>query len=576
MSSLESNYDLIIVGSGGGSMCAALAAKRLGKRAVILEKRDKIGGSTGFSGGVWWVPNNPLMARQGIADSVEKAKTYFDSVVTYKGPAVTQERRDAFLNASRRMVSFLEKEGMKFRRPRTWPDYYDDLPGGVSEGRSLMAVNFNIRRLGRWADRLSTYAPMRAIPVGADLFPTLFTMKRTMAGKVAAFRVAVALMAKKLFPWREIVANGAAVQGRMLEIALREQLPIFPDTAVADFIVENDRVVGVLIEQKGQRARVLANDGVLVNAGGFSRNQAMRNQYQQRGESNTEWTNANSGDTGEVLESMIKLGAATDCMDTAWWVPTSRGLDGSWPKGQVSADGSIYPSMHHLDLSMPHLMMVDQDGRRLADESGAYMEIGERMYDRQRKTGRAIPCWTIFEKRNRERYPWGAFPPGVTPQEWIDSGYMKKADTIEALAELCGIDKAGLLAEVEKFNGYCRAGVDLEFNRGGRCFDRAHGDPTNRPNANLGAIEEGPFYAVAMFPGDVGTAGGVVTDEFARVLRPDGSAIAGLYATGNSTASVFGRVYPGAGASIAASFTFALIAAHHSAGADHQLAKLIG
>ncbi len=152
MSSLESKYDFVIVGSGGGSMCAALAAKRLGKRAVILEKRGKIGGSTGFSGGVWWVPNNALMARQGIVDSYEMAKTYFEAVVTYKGPAVTRERRDAFLNAAPRMVRFLEQEGMKFRRPRTWPDYYDDLPGGVPEGRSLMAVNYNIRRLSKWAD----------------------------------------------------------------------------------------------------------------------------------------------------------------------------------------------------------------------------------------------------------------------------------------------------------------------------------------------------------------------------------------------------------------------------------------
>jgi len=576
MSSLESKYDFVIVGSGGGSMCAALAAKRLGKRAVILEKRGKIGGSTGFSGGVWWVPNNALMARQGIVDSYEMAKTYFEAVVTYKGPAVTRERRDAFLNAAPRMVRFLEQEGMKFRRPRTWPDYYDDLPGGVPEGRSLMAVNYNIRRLGKWADRLSTYAPMRVIPVGADLFPTLFMMKRTIAGKIAAARVAAALMAKRLFPWREIVANGAAIQGRMLEIALREQLPIFPDTAVVNFIVENNRIAGVVAEHEGNRTRVLATDGVLVNAGGFSRNQALRDKYQRRGESNVDWTNANPGDTGEVLEAMIELGAATDCMDTAWWVPTSRNLDGSWPKGQVSANGSVYPSMHHLDLSLPHLILVDQDGKRVADESGAYMEIGERMYDRQRETGRAIPCWTIFERRNRERYPWGAFPPGVTPQEWIESGYMKKADTLEELADMCGIDKAGLLAEVKKFNGYCRAGVDPEFNRGGRSFDRAHGDPTNRPNFNLGALEEGPFYAVAMYPGDVGTAGGVVTDQYARVLRSDGSSISGLYATGNSTASVFGRVYPGAGASIAASFTFALIAAYHSAGVDDQLGQLIG
>jgi 3-oxosteroid 1-dehydrogenase len=231
--------------------------------------------------------------------------------------------------------------------------------------------------------------------------------------------------------------------------------------------------------------------------------------------------------------------------------------------------------MHHLDLSLPHLIMVDQTGRRVANEAGAYMEVGEAMYDRQQQNGKAFPCWTIFDQRNRDRYHWGASTPGKTPKDWIESGYMKKADTLQELAKICGIDWPGLRDEVGKFNSYCKTGKDLDFNRGGRAFDRAHGDPTVKPNPNLGSIEQGPFYAVAMFPGDVGTAGGLVTDEFARVLKQDGSIIPGLYATGNTTASVFGRCYPGAGASIAASFTFGLLAAHHAAGSEKTLQALI-
>jgi 3-oxosteroid 1-dehydrogenase len=202
------------------------------------------------------------------------------------------------------------------------------------------------------------------------------------------------------------------------------------------------------------------------------------------------------------------------------------------------------------------------------------MDIGERMYERQRQTGRAIPGWTIMDRRQREYYPWGVTPPGKTPQQWLDSGYMKKADTLEKLAFACGIDPAGLAAEVVRYNGFCETGVDLDFGSGSRVFDRAHGDPTVRPNPNLGAIKEGPFYAVAMYPGDVGTAGGVVTDEYARVRRSDGSLIPGLYAVGNSTASPFGRCYPGAGASIAPAFAFGFIAAHHSAGSD-ELKRLL-
>ena len=564
---LQKEYDLVIVGSGGGSMAAALVAKKLGKRAVILEKQDKVGGSTGFSGGVWWVPNNKLLAEAGIHDSYEKAREYFDSVVTYKGPGVTPQRRDALLKGGPRMIEFLRGLGLKVRRPRDdWPDYYDDLPGGLPQGRSLLPEPLDLNELGEWKKHLSLYPPTTGVPLGSDEFPTLFLLKRTFAGKMRAARFAMLMLRDKLQK-RITVASGGAIQGRMLQIALREGVEIQINTPAKRFLVEGGRVVGVVVEHDGREAEVRARDGVIMNVGGFSRNKAFRERVTD-GPITDEWTSANPGDTGEMIQAMMDIGAATDCLDTAWWVVTSRNLDGSWPQGAIWKDGSIRPFMHHLDLSLPYSMMVDQTGRRVADEAGAYMEIGERIYQRQRENGKAFPCWVIFDKRHRERYPWGPLPPGQTPQQWLDSGYMKKADTLDQLAGLCGIDPAGLRAEVERFNGFCAAGVDTDFNRGGRVFDRAHGDPTVKPNPNLGPIEQGPFYAVAIFPGDVGTAGGVVADEYARVLREDGSVIPGLYAVGNSTASVFGRCYPAAGASIGASFTFGYIAAHHSAGSN--------
>ncbi|HZR35912.1 MAG TPA: FAD-binding protein [Nevskia sp.] len=562
---LEGEYDFVIVGSGGGSMCAALAARRAGKRAVILEKQAKVGGSTGFSGGVWWIPNNPLLAREGIADSYERARQYFDAVVTYQGPAVTPQRRDAFLRTGPEMVEFLEREGMQFYRPEGWSDYYDELPGGEPRSRSLMARLFNAKELGEWADRLSVYPPGAGVPLGSNEFTTLFLMKRTFAGKLKLLKLVFTMLWGKL-SGKRLVANGGAIQGRMLQIALREQIPVFPDTAVKEFIVEGGRVVGVVAEREGRETRVRARDGVLLNSGGFSRNGEMRRKY-QRAPISGDWTNANPGDTGEMLEAAVRLGAATDCLDTAWWVVTSKNVDGSWPKGAVTPEGQVFPFMHHLDLSFPYSIMVDQTGARFCDEAGAYMEIGERMYARQHETGKAVPAWVIFDARQRKYYHWGTAMPGQVPKEWLESGYMKKADTLEALAAQCGIDAPGLLRTVERFNGFCAGGVDEDFKRGGRAFDRSHGDPTIKPNPNLGPIEQAPFYAVAIYPGDVGTAGGLVTDEYARVLRGDGSVIPGLYATGNCTASVFGRCYPGAGASIGASFVFGYIAARHAAAA---------
>ncbi|MFL6700022.1 MAG: FAD-binding protein [Vitreoscilla sp.] len=557
--------DLVIVGSGGGSMCAALAAKRLGKRALIVEKQALVGGSTGFSGGVWWVPNNAVMKRAGVADTAERARQYLDAVVDYDGPGTTPARRDAFIRTGPKMVDFLEREGMKFVYADGWSDYYDELPGGEPRGRSLLAELFDTRELGAWEPKLSRYKGFN-LPVPTDQFPALMLAKHTWGGRKAALAL-VGRMIKGKLTGARLAGAGAAIQGRMLQIALREQLPIWTESPLAELIVEGGRVTGVAVRRAGAMVRVQAREGVLLNVGGFSRSAAMRERFQPRPNSNR-WTNANPGDTGEGIEMAMALGAAVDCMDEAWWVVTSLGPDGQPPKpGGYASDGTPLPFMHHLDLSLPHSMMVDQLGERFCDEAGAYMEIGQRMYRREKETGKAVPSWVVMDSRQRARYPWGTAQPGQVPQEWLDSGYMIKADSIDELATLTGIAADGLRRTVERFNGFCRSGVDIDFGRGSRAFDRCHGDPTIKPNPNLGAIERAPFYAVRMYPGDVGTAGGVVTDEHARVLRADGAAIDGLYATGNCTASVVGRCYPGAGASIGASFTFGYIAAHHALGA---------
>lgn len=571
---LEEEYDLVIVGSGGGSVPAALVAKQHGKTAVILEKERFFGGSTSFSGGVWWIPNSSLLKDAGVPDSFEKAREYFDNAVTYRGPAVTPARRDAFLKAAPRMLDYLRGLGLKVRRPRDdWPDYYDNLPGGEPQGRSIMPEPFNLHELGEWENLLAMYPPMAELPMPSEEFPTLFLMKRTFAGKLKALRFAWLTLRDKL-TGRQTVVNGAAIQGRMLQIALREGVNIQRNSPAKRLVVENDRVVGVVTERDGREITVRARQGVIVNVGGYSRNKAFREKVTD-GPTTNEWTSANPGDTGEMIQAMMDIGAATDCLDTAWWVVTSRNTNGEWPEGAIWKDGRVLPFMHHLDLSLPYSIMVDQNGKRVADESGAYMEIGERIYQRNRETGgKAVPCWVIFDKRHRERYPWGTHPPGKTPQSWLDSGYMKKADTLDGIAALCGVDASGLKAEVARFNRFCDTGVDEDFGRGCRAFDRAHGDPTVKPNPNLGKIEQGPFYAVAIYPGDVGTAGGVVTDEYARVVKDDGSVIPGLYAVGNSTASVFGRCYPAAGASIAASFTFGFVAAHHATGSN-ELERLL-
>ncbi len=566
---LGSELDLVVVGSGAGSICAALVAKSLGRRCLILEKQAKVGGSTAISGGVLWTPFNRLMADEGIPDSYERARRYFDSVVTYAGPGTAPARREAFLKAGPPMVEFLRARGMQFFRPEGWSDYYDDRPGGEPRSRCLMAPLYDARALGPWAKRLARSPVGAGMPVHSHELPELYLLKRTWKGKAMALRLAGRMLRSRL-SGADLVSNGAAIQGRLLEIALREGIPIVPEAPVRELVVDGDRVVGVRVGlAEGERV-IRARDAVLLNAGGFSRSQALRERF---GPAPTaaQWTAANPGDTGDLLEAAMRLGAAVDNMDAFWWVPTTQHLDGSWPEGTTMPDGTLAPWTHHLDLSLPYSIVVDRRGERYVNESASYMEVGERMHERNRTHRSGIPSFVLFDGLHRKRYPWGTALPGVTPKAWLESGYMKKADSLRELAAQCRIDPIGLEKTVERWNEFCRSGVDADFKRGGRCFDRAHGDPTVRPNPNLGPISTPPYYAVAMVPSDVGTAGGLVTDAWARVLRKDGRPIEGLYATGNTTASVMGRTYPGAGASIAASFTFAWIAAYHAFG---QAAKI--
>ncbi len=552
---LENEYDFIIVGSGGGSMAAALYAKKAGLNPVILEKLDKIGGSTGFSGGVWWVPNNHVIKRHGVHDTKELANRYMDATVDFVGKGTTPQRREAFLEEGPEMIQFLEDEGMKFEFPDGWADYYDERDGGQPRGRSLVAEPFDLRDLGPWADKVSLYAPFTGVPFNALTMMKMLMFKRTMAAKRTLGKVLFAMARNKVLG-RRIVAAGGAIQSRMLQMTLKRGIPVFSGFATDHLVEEDGRVVAVEGMYQGKRVMVRSRHGILLNVGGFSRNHEMRQKY-QRGPITAKWTNANPGDTGEMIEEMIRLGADTENLDLAVWVPTSLTADGKNPTGAIGKDGSPFPFMHNADVAIPHYMWVDKTGNRFVNEASSYMELGEKMYEKG-----AIPAFAVFDDRAMKNYAYGNLLPGMKPvKKWLEEGFLVKADTIEELAQKAGIDPAGLAAQVARYNHFAKTGVDEEFHKGEREYDRFRGDPTHKPNPCVGAISKGPFYATRMYPGDVGTFGGVVTDERARVLRKDSSVIEGLYATGNSTSSVMGRTYPGAGASIAPSFVFGYIAA---------------
>jgi len=545
MSNWDEVADFVIVGSGGGSMCAALACVDMGLKPLILEKEALIGGSTAMSGGIIWIPGNSLMREAGVDDSPELGLKYLEGLVPDQ-PGSTLARKKAYVETGPGMIDWLRSKGIPMVYCDGWPDYYDEKPGGQPRGRSVAMKLFDVRKLGAAKDKLRRN--FLRIPVQGVEGHKLILATRTIKGALTAVKVGYRIVKTRLLG-TEYAGQGAAIQGWMYLTALNAGIEMRTDCPTVDVVVENGKVTGVIALRDGKQVRIRATKGVLVNAGGFARNAEMRKAYGPQ-PSFTEWTVSNPGDTGEMLKTVMGLGAATHGLDRAIWVVSSR-----QPNGNIG--------VHANELAKPHLIVVDKNGKRFTDESCSYMETGQNIY----KAG-AVPCWAVMDARHRAKYSWALTPPRYTPSEWISSGYMKKAGTIEALAEQCGIDPAGLSATVARFNGFVAQGRDEDFHRGERAYDRYFGDPTHKPSPTLGTISEGPFFAVELYPGDVGTYGGLVCDEFGRVQKQDGSVIEGLYACGNITAGVTGAVYPGAGASIGASFIFGYRAARHAAGAN--------
>ena len=555
MESFDETFDFVVIGSGGGSMCSALVAREAGKSVLILEKTPLIGGTTARSGGVMWIPNNRFMKRDGIEDSVEKATTYLDSVVGDKDdtPGTSRERRHAYVMQGSQMVDFLVDHGIKLNRVAYWPDYYDEQPGGSELGRTVVAELFNVNELGPWKTKLR--------PNFLSMMSTLEEMlklrflKQSWESKKIAMTVALRTVAAVLTGKRYVTA-GAALQGRMLQAALKSGVELRTESAVSELLVENKAVKGVITTKDGKPHRIGARLGVLVNAGGFSHNQEMRDKYQPG--TSSKWTMTAEGDTGEMILEMMRHGAAIAQMEEM------VGNQISLAPG--TENDAVKPVVQGVTAA-PHAILVDQSGVRYMNEAGSYMAYCKGMLERNR-TVPAVPSWAIMDSQFIKNYMLANTMPGAKkPAKWFDEGYLCKADSIEELAAMIRVDPASLRGTVDRFNGFVANNHDDDFQRGDRAYDRWLGDKFHTKNASLGAISDGPFYAVPVLPGDVGTYGGVVTDSQARVLREDGTVIEGLYATGISTASVMGRVYPGAGSSVGPSFVWGYVAAKSAVGA---------
>ena len=545
----DHSFDVVVVGSGGAAMATALGAVDENLDVVMLESTDKWGGSTAMSGGGLWLPNNPLMQRERVADSRESALAYMEASIGDVGRATSRERKEAFVDSVGDFVTTAERHGVEFVRAGEYPDYYPELPGGRI-GRAVEVKPLDSKVLGDWYKTLRLTAPL---PIMTDDVWLIQRAWSTWGG----FKRGASLVFRMLGflgTGKRGVGIGAALATAMFDgVVQKGGAKLWLSSPVEDLILDGDRVVGVRITRDGRSQTVEARRGVMLAGGGFDRNAAMRMRY--HGISGD--TSGNPGNLGSAIALGQRAGAALELMDDAWWGASVIGADGGDPSFIVG------------ERALPYSIMVDAKGDRFANEAESYVDLGHHMLEHDKDGS----YWIIGDARHARRYMRTYAMDPRTNKKLAAEGSMAKRGTIEELARELRMEPARLRATVDRFNEFARAGIDDDFGRGKSAYDRYYGDPSVVPNPNLGPLEKGPFTAYRVVIGDLGTKGGVLTDEHARALREDGSVIEGLYAAGNNSASVMGRTYPGPGSTIGPAAVFGLRGARHMAG---KAADLVG
>ena len=547
-----SEYDVVVVGSGGAGMTAALAAAHQGLRAVVIEKTDRFGGSTARSGGGIWAPGNEVLRRAGVRDTTEQARAYLAHVA---GDGVPAARQRAFLDHAPAMVALVRAAcPVDFAWVPGYADYYPEAPGGLAQGRSIEPVPLNGRVLGAELAHLNPpYVPApNGITITQADYRWLSLGPRHPRAILASTKI-LGRAARTRLLRQPMLSLGQALAAGLRAGLMAKEVPVWLDTPMTGLRMTDGRAAGVEVTSEGRAALIRAGRGVVLAAGGFERNEQMRQHY-QRQPVGTEWTTGAAGNTGDAIAAGEAAGAALDLMDDAWWGPS------------IPLSGGPYFCL--AERSLPGCLLVNGAGQRFVNESAPYVDAVHAMYDGHCAGVPHIPSWLITDQRYRDSYVFAGLPPGKQlPRRWYAAGAVHRAPTIAELAGQVGIDPAALARTVARFNEFAQAGKDRDFHRGESAYDRYYGDPRRRPNPCLAPLDRPPFYAVKIVPGDLGTKGGLRTDDRARVLRGDGTPIAGLYAAGNTSAAVMGHSYAGAGATIGPAMTFGYLAALHLAGA---------
>ncbi|MEI7056677.1 FAD-dependent oxidoreductase [Nocardioides sp. CCNWLW239] len=539
--------DVLVVGSGAGGMTAALTSALEGLETLLVEKAPVYGGTTALSGGGIWVPNNPTLEKAGVTDPPERVVEYLEHIT---GGRIPRSRLAAYVEHGPAMFRMFaaRTRHLRFSWCPGYADYHPEAPGGRPEGRSVECPPFDLRLLGERADQLrgsSMKVPGGLVITSAD-YVKLNMLTRTWRGRRTAFRLGVQGVLNRLRR-RRMVSLGQSLVARLRMSLVEAGVPLWLDSPLLDLVRDDQgAVVGAVVRHEGATVRVRARKGVVVASGGFDHNEAMRKEHLPE-VGRDDMSGGADSNTGDGISAGQAVGAAVDLMDDAWWMPSIRRPDGK---------------VHALvaERSIPNSLIVTPQGERFTNEASPYVT-----FVHEQITGGHPYLWFVMDQTARRRYPFGAVIPGKDlPETWYESGLAHRADTLTALARAIGVPAGTLEATVARYNELVETGRDDDFGRGESAYDRYYGDPT-LPNPVLGAVREAPYLAVRIEAGDLGTKGGLLTDEHARVVDASGATIQGLYATGNAAASVMGHDYAGAGATIGPAMVFGYVAARHAA-----------